>query len=87
MANHEPPPSEGHEPSPVALGCLGVLGAILLLPGLCSVLFAPSLLLDPNIKLGGLGVWAAGIILGALGAFLITKVIRALIPAHRDSDT
>jgi hypothetical protein len=75
------------QPEGAALGCLGLAGVILLLPGVRSVLFAPSLLLDPNIKLGGLGVWAAGIILGALGVFLITKVIRAFIRARPDIDT
>jgi hypothetical protein len=72
-----------HQPEREALGCLGVIGAVLLLPGLCSVAFTPSLLLDPNVKLGGLGVWAAGIILGALGVYLITMAIREVIRGRR----
>ncbi len=47
-----------------------IIGAILLLPGLCAVFFARDMLTNPNVVLGGLIVWAAGLILGALGVWL-----------------
>jgi len=69
-------------------GCLGavvllVIGVILLLPGLCVVLFAtdglrntPNLLSDPNVKAGQLIFLAALIVSGALGVWLIVMAIR-----------
>jgi hypothetical protein len=86
-----------HQPEPRRLGglgatVLGVVGAILLLPGLCSVFITVFALsnarwLVDNMDLGAiwlkllallLALWAAGILLGAVGVWLITMTIRAL---------
>jgi hypothetical protein len=47
MPDHQPPP-EAREPPPAGLGCFGILGAILLLPGLCSLLNTPAVLNSPE---------------------------------------
>jgi hypothetical protein len=84
-----------NQPEPEALGCLaalalGVVGALLLLPGLCSVFVTSEMLFSsptpggsPNFgdSAGGLLLWAGGLVLGALGVWLITIVIRAFIRA------
>jgi hypothetical protein len=46
-----------------------VLGIILLLPGLCSLLFVPYLGANVPVWLGVL--WVSGLIVGALGIALI----------------
>ena len=64
-------------------GCLLIVafaaGALLLLPGLCSVFFVLSDLGSPADLLGTWPVWAAGLVLGALGVWLLRVAIgRAL---------
>jgi hypothetical protein len=82
------------QPEPEGLGCLGavalgVIGALLLLPGLCSLLSTPAVFSSPQ---GGESfnvtpVWALGLILGGLGVVVITIALRAFIRARPDSDT
>jgi hypothetical protein len=78
-----------HQPEPRRLGCLGaavllVIGALLLLPGLCSALFAVSApwWVNTNTDARGflilLALWTVGILIGAMGVRLITMAIRAL---------
>jgi hypothetical protein len=66
---------------------LGVIGAFLLLPGLCSVFFVPMALFNLALYTSPQGesayfdwdlriVWATGLILGALGAWLIIRARR-----------
>jgi len=69
---------------PGQVGCGLLLGIILLLPGLCSLLFAfahISDLLDARTS-GFLlpTIWAIGLLIGALGVALITFAARR---AHR----
>jgi hypothetical protein len=73
MTDHQP-----QSPSP-GEGCLFALGALLLLPGLCSVLGTFELF--QTLSSGGGDVTgtilsAAGYIFGALGVYLVIKVMR-----------
>jgi hypothetical protein len=80
-----------HELDRNAFGCLGgVIGALLLLPGLCSVIFAGMsvfgwFISNPNAwawpPIDPLGrtlliIWAIGLILGALGIWLLIRTRR-----------
>jgi hypothetical protein len=68
------------QPATSRWGCLLVLGIILLLPGVCSLLFAqagwvmhtgrPGTDLDPDNV-----IWTACLVIGAGGATLITLAI------------
>jgi hypothetical protein len=66
---------------------LDVIGVFLLLPGLCSVFFAPMALFNLSLYTSPQGesvgfdetlriVWATGLILGALGVWLIIRARR-----------
>jgi hypothetical protein len=71
MTAHQPEP-------PSAFGCLGaIMGALLLLPGLCSALVTLDALRTPQF-LGpqGLMLWSAGFMFGALGIYLIIRAFR-----------
>jgi hypothetical protein len=82
------------QPEPEGLGCLGavalgVIGALLLLPGLCSLLSTPAVFDSPR---GGESfkvapIWALGLILGGLGVVVITIAFRAFIRARPDCHT
>jgi hypothetical protein len=66
-------------PGPGPWGCLGVLGLILLLPGLCSLVFA--FLYGRDLFVGGFAgvlgnvegiLWVFGVIAGAAGVVALT---------------
>jgi hypothetical protein len=65
---------------PIPLGCLGAIaGAVLLLPGLCSLYFAPlaSLERDWQARLPWvLYFWLPSLISVALGVWLIIRALR-----------
>ena len=72
------PPTTPANPS--RLGCLGALGIFMLLPGLCSLIFAIAslndarggLLKDPEIQ----GLWLQCFLVSAVGIALILFAIR-----------
>jgi hypothetical protein len=74
-----------NQPEPEGLSRAGaivlcVIGAVLLLPGLCSLYFAPQVLFNPRSQgansLDFTDIRAAGLILGALGVRLIIRAFR-----------
>jgi hypothetical protein len=70
-------------PEARAWGCLGVLGIILLLPGLCSLVFA--FLFGREMLVGGFAgalgspegiLWVFGVIAGAAGVVALVRARR-----------
>ena len=69
--------SEQPPTTPASPRLLGCLGAILLLPGLCSLIFIPAAF--ESISAGDRGlfpVWIEGVLIGAVGVALITWAVR-----------
>jgi len=91
MTDHQPEPDRLESDQsgclpPAGLGCAGV---ILLLPGLCSVIFTPAVLSDlfsprsplarggDQLDFGGAGlIWVVGLILGVWGVWLLVLAVR-----------
>jgi hypothetical protein len=70
MTDYQPEPT-----SPYELGCLGVIGALVLLPGLCVVFVTvDEKRVSPDTPI----LWAVGFFLGAFGVYLLTISIQAL---------
>jgi type II secretory pathway component PulF len=73
-----------NQPEPTGFGCLGALvlfgiGVVMLLPGLCAVLFGSSTPIPSNSR--GLIFW--GLFVAALGVLLIALAILGLIARRR----
>ena len=76
-----PPPYEYRPPPPEPRsGCLTafmiLVGIVLLLPGLCALLFGGMALKEPHFDSGLVPFILAGLLVGALGVAFIVAAIR-----------
>ena len=76
------PPSGGPPPLPPRNGCLAVfmilVGIVLLLPGLCALLFGATSISYNHFDSGIAPFVVLGLIVGVFGVVLIVSAIRGL---------
>jgi drug/metabolite transporter (DMT)-like permease len=83
MSDIRPPYDDDRSPLPLPRrhGCLTaimvIVGIILLLPGLCALIFAANVQGTSSMEPGILGLVLLCLMVGVLGVFLIWRAIRA----------
>jgi hypothetical protein len=81
MSDHRPasPGGPNRRRNPFVAVLMVLAGLIMLLPGLCSLVFGSWILSSIGVDAGGVGMlslWLAGLVIAAMGIDLIVRALR-----------